>query len=181
MLHFSKVKAYIIVGVVLLAGLMALPNLLDESTRETLPGFLPNQPVTLGLDLQGGSHVLLEVDTPSLKDVLGKQLVGDIRLRLRDAKIRYANLKRTPEGASVNIPDAAKFEQALTILRGLSQPVDTGLFGHIPELDSMAVAGLLTEMEDRLDILIEDDDVDGEMLETYGGLLAFAEAKVIKG
>lgn len=58
---------------------------------------------------------------------------------------------------------------------------DTGLFGHIPELDSMAVAGLLTEMEDRLDILIEDDDVDGEMLETYGGLLAFAEAKAIEG
>lgn len=58
---------------------------------------------------------------------------------------------------------------------------DTGLFGHLPELDSMAVAGLLTELEDRLDILIEDDDVDGEMLETYGALLAFAEAKVIAG
>ncbi|MBM0169118.1 phosphopantetheine-binding protein [Altererythrobacter sp. C41] len=57
---------------------------------------------------------------------------------------------------------------------------DTGLFGHLPELDSMAVAGLLTEMEDRLDIIIEDDDVDGEMLETYGGLLAFAEAKVVE-
>ena len=58
---------------------------------------------------------------------------------------------------------------------------DTGLFGHLPELDSMAVATLLTEMEDRLDIIIEDDDVDGEMLETYGGLLAFAEAKTIEG
>ena len=58
---------------------------------------------------------------------------------------------------------------------------DTGLFGHLPELDSMAVAGLLTEMEDRLDIVIEDDDVDGEMLETYGGLLAFAEAKAAQG
>ena len=58
---------------------------------------------------------------------------------------------------------------------------DTGLFGHLPELDSMAVAGLLTEMEDRLDIVIEDDDVDGEMLETYGGLLAFAEAKTVAG
>ena len=41
----------------------------------------------------------------------------------------------------------------------------------------MAVAGLLTEMEDRLDIVIEDDDIDGEMLETYGGLLTFAEGK----
>lgn len=54
---------------------------------------------------------------------------------------------------------------------------DTGLFGHLPELDSMAVAGLLTEMEDQLDIVIEDDEVDGELLETYGALLAFAEAK----
>ncbi|MFN5902418.1 MAG: acyl carrier protein [Novosphingobium sp.] len=54
---------------------------------------------------------------------------------------------------------------------------DTGLFGHLPELDSMAVAGLLTEMEDRLEIVIEDDEVDGELLETYGALLAFAEAK----
>lgn len=55
---------------------------------------------------------------------------------------------------------------------------DSGLFGHLPELDSMAVAGLLTEMEDRLGITIEDDDVDGEMLETYGGLLAFARGKL---
>ena len=54
---------------------------------------------------------------------------------------------------------------------------DTGLFGHLPELDSMAVAGLLTEMEDRLDIVIDDDEIDGELLETYGTLLAFAEAK----
>jgi len=56
---------------------------------------------------------------------------------------------------------------------------DTGLFGHLPELDSMAVASLFTEMEDRLDIIIEDDDVDGEMLETYGGLLTFAEGKTV--
>ena len=54
----------------------------------------------------------------------------------------------------------------------------SGLFGHLPELDSMAVAGLLTEMEDRLGIVIEDDDVTGEMLETYGGLRDFAQAKL---
>ncbi len=71
----------------------------------------------------------------------------------------------------------------LTDVLGLKQGqadgfnADTGLFGHLPGLDSMAVAGLLTEMEDRLEILIEDDDIDGEMLETYGSLLAFAEAK----
>ncbi len=56
---------------------------------------------------------------------------------------------------------------------------ETGLFGHLPELDSMAVATLLTEIEDRLHITIDDDEVDGEMLETYGALLAFVEMKTI--
>ena len=54
---------------------------------------------------------------------------------------------------------------------------DTELFGALPELDSMAVAGLLTEMEDRLDIMIDDDDVDGELFATFGNLVAFAQAK----
>jgi acyl carrier protein len=54
---------------------------------------------------------------------------------------------------------------------------DTELFGALPELDSMAVAGLLTEMEDRLDITIDDDDVDGELFATFGNLVAFAKAK----
>jgi acyl carrier protein len=55
---------------------------------------------------------------------------------------------------------------------------DTPLFGALPELDSMAVAALLTEMEDRLDIIIEDDDIDGETFETFGTLVDFAESKV---
>lgn len=54
---------------------------------------------------------------------------------------------------------------------------ETALFGSLPELDSMAVAGLLTEIEDRLHIIIDDDEVDGEMLESFGALVAFAEKK----
>lgn len=50
---------------------------------------------------------------------------------------------------------------------------DTPLFGALPELDSMAVAGLLTEIEDRLGILIDDEDVDGDMLATLGALTQF--------
>jgi acyl carrier protein len=56
---------------------------------------------------------------------------------------------------------------------------ETGLFGHLPELDSMAVATLLTEIEDRLNLTIEDDEVEGEMLESYGALLAFVEGKTV--
>lgn len=53
----------------------------------------------------------------------------------------------------------------------------TPLFGAMPELDSMAVAGLLTELEDRLGIVIDDDEVDGAMLESFGGLAAFVRGK----
>lgn len=63
---------------------------------------------------------------------------------------------------------AAKFDEA------------TLLFGSLPELDSMAVAGLLTELEDRLGIIIEDDEVDGEMLESFGSLLRFARSKALQ-
>lgn len=56
---------------------------------------------------------------------------------------------------------------------------ETPLFGALPELDSLAVAGVLTELEDRLGILIEDDEVDGEMLETFGSLTRFAAAKAL--
>jgi len=54
------------------------------------------------------------------------------------------------------------------------------LFGALPEFDSMAVAGLLTELEERLGILIEDHEVDADMLETFGSLLTFARAKALR-
>ncbi len=58
---------------------------------------------------------------------------------------------------------------------------DTPLFGALPELDSMAVAGLLTEMEDRLEIMIDDEDVDGELFETFGSLVEFTAGKLEEG
>jgi acyl carrier protein len=56
----------------------------------------------------------------------------------------------------------------------------TPLFGTLPEFDSMAVAGLLTALEERLGILIEDHEVDADMMETFGALLTFARAKALR-
>lgn len=76
-----------------------------------------------------------------------------------------------------------RIKSILKDILGLSQSQidalnsDSELFGAIPELDSMAVAGLLTEMEESLDIMIDDDDVDAELFETLGSLTAFAKAK----
>ncbi|WP_448585601.1 acyl carrier protein [Thermaurantiacus sp.] len=52
------------------------------------------------------------------------------------------------------------------------------LFGHLPELDSMAVATVLTALEDRFHILIDDEDVSAEMFETVGALAAFVDSRV---
>jgi acyl carrier protein len=57
---------------------------------------------------------------------------------------------------------------------------DTPLFGALPEFDSMAVAELLTALEERLRIVIEDHEVDADMMETFGSLLAFARAKALR-
>ena len=88
-----------------------------------------------------------------------------------------------PTGQSIDVE--TQMRALLRDALGLSQErvdgfdADTPLFGALPELDSMAVAGLLTEMEDRLDIVIEDEDVDGEMLETFGALVQFSAAKAL--
>ena len=70
-------------------------------------------------------------------------------------------------------------EDVLGLAPGLADSFteDSGLFGELPELDSMAVAGLLTEMEDRFGIVIDEDDVDGEIFATYGNLLDFTLSK----
>jgi acyl carrier protein len=56
----------------------------------------------------------------------------------------------------------------------------TPLFGALPEFDSLAVAGLLTALEERLGILIEDHEVDADMMETYGALADFVRAKALR-
>lgn len=66
---------------------------------------------------------------------------------------------------------------AIDAARVASFHADTELFGALPELDSMAVAGLLTELEDRLGIVIDDDDVDGDLLGTFGALADYAYRK----
>lgn len=54
----------------------------------------------------------------------------------------------------------------------------TPLLGAVPELDSMAVLTLITSLEERFGLVIDDDDIDGDTFATVGSLLAFVEAKL---
>ena len=69
-----------VVAVLVAAILGAVPNLLPSAVRDALPGWLPSRQITLGLDLQGGSHLLLEVEAAAvLKDRL-EVVMGDVRV-----------------------------------------------------------------------------------------------------
>lgn len=69
---------------------------------------------------------------------------------------------------------------AISAERSAAFVPETGLFGALPEFDSIAVMNVLTELEDRLGILIEDDEVDGDMLATFGSLTTFAAARAAR-
>jgi protein-export membrane protein SecD len=129
MLNFPRWKALSIWFCVMLGMIFSLPNMVHHDTWQRLPLVNGLKPVVLGLDLQGGSHVLLEVDRNELESQLAKQLIADIRQTLREQKISYTGLGRVIKGVSVRITNPDNIDRAMEALRKLSQPVSTGLFG----------------------------------------------------
>ena len=114
--------------VIILVGLLvALPNVLSDKTLESWPSFLPNQKVSLGLDLRGGSHLVLEVDRPALEDEWLQTLTQEARVALREAGVEIRSVQREKTAVAVTLADAQKREAARTALSGLSNPVATGL------------------------------------------------------
>lgn len=92
MLRFPRWKMVMVLGIIAFFILAMLPNLLSPEAREKLPSFLPKQTVNLGLDLRGGSHLLLEMDFDSyLRDHMANIRDG-LRAELRKAKIGYRSL-----------------------------------------------------------------------------------------
>ncbi|MEZ5781302.1 MAG: protein translocase subunit SecDF [Rhizobiaceae bacterium] len=129
MLYFSRWKTISIWAIVLLGVLFALPNIVPQSMRDSLPAWLPDRPMTLGLDLRGGSHILLSVNQQDLIDERLQSARDDIRTSLRDAKIGYTGLSGTGRSVQVRIRDAADVEKAKTALAQLTAPINSGLFG----------------------------------------------------
>ena len=140
MLHFSNFKITGIALLMLVGVLFALPNFMREETRLALPGFIPSGTLNLGLDLQGGSHLLLSVDTDSVQRERLDDLTSDIRLSLRGERIGYSGLSRIDNGVSVTVRDAADMEKASTVLQNLAQPVS---------------GSVLTSFEQRVDLNVE--------------------------
>jgi preprotein translocase subunit SecD len=127
MLYFSRWKALAIILTALVVCLCAVPNFFPEAKVKTWPVWAQRH-LVLGLDLQGGSYLLLEVDSNYVKKEKLDQVRDDVRRVLREAKIGYTGLVGRTDYVEVRISKDTDAPTALTKLRELSQPLG-GLLG----------------------------------------------------
>ncbi|MBR0697423.1 protein translocase subunit SecD [Bradyrhizobium lablabi] len=127
MLYFTRWKALGIILTALIVCLFAVPNFFPEAQVKTWPTWAQRR-IVLGLDLQGGSYLLLEVDSNYVKKEKLDLVRDDVRRVLRDAKIAYTGLVVRNEAVEVRITKEADFPAALSKLRELAQPIG-GLMG----------------------------------------------------
>src|SRR3954471_20570850 len=127
MLYFTRWKALAIMLTALVVCLFAVPNFFPEAQVKTWPLWAQRH-IVLGLDLQGGSYLLLEVDSNYVKKQKLDQVRDDVRRVLREARIPYTGLTARADNAEVRITKDTDLPQALTKLRELSQPLG-GLLG----------------------------------------------------
>jgi len=132
--------------VILLGGiLIALPNALSPDVRARMPKFLPSSAVNLGLDLQGGSYLLLGVDFDQVTRDRVESLLGDIRAGFRKARMPLTDLNAHGDTVSVKVTDPSRLEEARTLLQGLN-PNMTGSVLSVggKEYDMTESAGVFT-------------------------------------
>jgi preprotein translocase subunit SecD len=122
MLYFTRWKAATILLTALVICLFAVPNFLPEKMVQSWPKWAQRH-VVLGLDLQGGSHILLEVDSNAVRKEKLEVLRDDVRRVLRDARVGYTGLVVRGNSVEVRIREGSNFDQALEKLRELSQPI----------------------------------------------------------
>src|SRR5450432_4884750 len=122
MLYFTRWRALGIVLIALVVCLCAVPNFFPEATVKGWPAWAQRR-LVLGLDLQGGSYLLLEVDSNYVKKDKLDQVRDDVRRVLREAKIPYTGLVSRADSAEVRITKDTDVPTALTKLRELSQPL----------------------------------------------------------
>jgi len=120
MLRFPAWKVALILGVCVLGVVLSLPNLFPREQMERLPDWLPHEQINLGLDLQGGSHLLLEVDLRAVVEERLNALVDDVRSLLRPARIGYRGLGVRGDTVTFTLTDPATTGQAVELLEDLN-------------------------------------------------------------
>ncbi|MGH6953694.1 MAG: protein translocase subunit SecD [Alphaproteobacteria bacterium] len=116
MVRVTRWQVVLVVAICVLGLAFAAPNFLSRRGAESLPGWLPNEQLSLGLDLQGGSHLLLQVDLESIVEEELDSVLESARSALREARIGYSGLGIEGRAVVVKLrerDDAARAAEAL--------------------------------------------------------------------
>ena len=117
MLTLSRWKVTAVILSVIFGIVFSLPNMLPQKTLDALPGWVPHQKLNLGLDLQGGSYLLYEVDTDALRAERLSNMVEDVRTTLRNDQIEFGELAESGGVVRVRITDPSKVDAGVSLLR----------------------------------------------------------------
>ena len=126
MLDFPPWKIWAIALTVLAGIVFAAPNFLREEQAASLPSWVPSKQLNLGLDLRGGSHILLEADASDVRKARIETLEEIVRTELRQADsgaIGYMDLSTRGGEISFTVRNPADMDRAVETMRGMSRPV----------------------------------------------------------
>ena len=123
MLYFSKFKSISILLICLLGVIFAFPNALSQTTLNNLPKIIPHKQINLGLDLRGGSHLLVEVQSSVRASERMDDLYDEIRIELRRNKILLSDISQSNNQLKITLSDDGFKGDLLDIIESLSQNV----------------------------------------------------------
>src|SRR6266446_10162350 len=130
MMYFSRWKTAAIQLTALITCLFVVPDFVAQRVVRTWPAWSQRR-LVLGLDLQGGSHLLLEIDANALRKAMVGRLADNARRLLREAGVRYRDLGTSDDGVELHVSNA-DLQRSLSKLRELSQPL-SGLLARTGE------------------------------------------------
>src|SRR5512147_3205165 len=122
MLRLPRWRVILVIIVTVFGLLFAAPNLIPKPIRDQLPAWIPHKTLNLGLDLQGGSYLLLEVDTNTLRAARLENIADSMASSLRNAEpaIQYTGRGVLNNAARVRLVNPADMERARQVLRPLA-------------------------------------------------------------
>jgi preprotein translocase subunit SecD len=126
MVHIPRWQVIVIILVCVLGFGFAAPNMLSDKQIGSIPTWLPHKKINLGLDLQGGSHLLLKVDVDYVFREHIASIADSVRRELRSGRIRFAGLRIEGKGVRFRLRDVAQLEKARETLRSGVGSVTTG-------------------------------------------------------
>jgi len=135
MMYFARWKKIGIVGVCLLGFLLCIPNLVGRDRIGALAEWLPWRTVNLGLDLRGGSYLLLELDMQTVIRERLDNLMDGVRQRLRNERIGYTNLAARDRSVGFRLTQTDRVPQVVRMLRDLAQPIPTSFGQQLSDIE----------------------------------------------